>query len=82
MSKEYTCYIKGVAILLMVFLHVFKSPVEMDSLGYLFSIDGMPLVQWLLRMCNPVPFFLFLSGYGLYSVYKVGGVIYILEREY
>lgn len=74
MSKEYSNYIKGVAILLMVCLHIFKSEAEAATLGNLFSIGGVPLVMYLTRMCNPVPFFLIISGYGLYSVFsKQGG---------
>ena len=75
MSKEYTSYLKGVAILLMVCLHLFKPSNDIYELGNIFSIGGVPLVGYLTRMCNPVPFFLILSGYGLYAVYgKLGGV--------
>lgn len=74
MSKEYTSYLKGVAILLMVCLHLFKPSNDIYELGNIFSIGGVPLVGYLTRMCNPVPFFLILSGYGLYAVYgKLGG---------
>lgn len=73
MSKEYTNYIKGIAILLMVCLHIFQSG-DVSQLGYLFSIGDKPLLTYITRMCNPVPFFLILSGYGLYAVYgKWGG---------
>lgn len=75
MSKEYSNFIKGVAILLMVCLHIFKSETEVLALGNLFTIGDVPLVMYLTRMCNPVPFFLIVSGYGLYSVFsKQGGV--------
>ena len=75
MSKEYSNFIKGVAILLMVCLHIFKSRTEAVALGNLFTIGDVPLVMYLTRMCNPVPFFLIVSGYGLYSVFsKQGGV--------
>lgn len=73
MSKEYSNYIKGVAILLMVCLHIFKSETEVAALGNLFTLGGMPLVKYLTRMCNPVPFFLMVSGYGLYAVYSQRG---------
>ena len=74
MSKEYSNYIKGVAILLMVCLHIFKSGTEASALGNLFTIGDVPLVMYLTRMCNPVPFFLMVSGYGLYSVFsRLGG---------
>ena len=75
MSKEYTGYLKGVAILLMVFLHLFTNKEADGNLGFLLSVNDTPLIYYLTRMCNPVPFFLILSGYGLYAVYsKWGGV--------
>lgn len=75
MSKEYTGYLKGVAILLMVFLHLFANKETDVNLGFLLSINDTPLIFYLTRMCNPVPFFLILSGYGLYTIYnKQGGV--------
>lgn len=74
MSKEYTGYLKGIAILLMVYLHLFNDADNVRSLGYLISIVDKPLVYYLSRLCNPVPFFLILSGYGLYATYsKQGG---------
>lgn len=73
MQKEYTGYIKGIAILLMVFLHLFQSADEIAGLGFIISVGDIPLIVYLRRMCNPVPFFLILSGYGLYSVYSQGG---------
>ena len=80
MSKEYSNYIKGVAILLMVCLHIFRSETEVATLGNLFMIEGVPLVMYLRRMCNPVPFFLIVSGYGLYSVYSKWGGVKPLKR--
>lgn len=80
MSKEYTNYLKGVAILMMLFLHLFQ---HMDwdlSLSCLFYIENVPLVYYLTRICNPVPFFLILSGYGLYAVYTKWGGVKPLKR--
>lgn len=74
MSKEYTNYLKGVAILMMLFLHLFNHLDWDISLKSIFYIGEIPLVYYISRMCNPVPFFLILSGYGLYAVYiKSGG---------
>lgn len=70
MSKEYTGYLKGVAILLMVFLHLFKFYDEDVLLFNLINLNGTPLNYYISRMCNPVPFFLILSGYGLYVTYS------------
>ncbi len=73
MSKEYSNYIKGIAILLMVYLHIFQSG-DVAQLDYLVSIGDTSLLIYITSMCNPVPFFLILSGYGLYAVYgKLGG---------
>lgn len=74
MSKEYTSYLKGIAILMMLFLHLFHHLEWDTSLICLLHIGNIPLVYYIARMCNPVPFFLILSGYGLYAVYsKMGG---------
>ena len=75
MSKEYTNYLKGVAILMMLFLHLFQHLNWDATLICLFHVGDVPLVYYITRLCNPVPFFLILSGYGLYAVYtKLGGV--------
>lgn len=70
MNKEYTGFLKGVAILMMLFLHLFNNAEQDIGLGYIFSIGETPLIYYITNMCNPVPFFLFLSGYGLYAVYS------------
>lgn len=75
MSKTYSLYLKGIAILLMVFLHLFNNLNNDLALGYCLSIKNVPLIFYISRMCNPVPFFLILSGYGLYSVYKKMGEV-------
>lgn len=75
MTKESSGYLKGIAILMMVFLHLFNNLQNDMTLGYLLTIGDMPVIYYLTRMCNPVPFFLILSGYGLYSTYiKTGEV--------
>lgn len=75
MTREYSNYIKGIAILMMLWLHLFTNLESSTSLGYLLAFNGVPLIHILTRICNPVPFFLFLSGYGLYATYtKRGGV--------
>lgn len=73
MSKEYTLYIKGIAILMMVYLHLFKF-VDWDmNLFHVIEIADKPLLYHLSRFCNPVPIFLMLSGYGLYATYQKRG---------
>ena len=61
----------------------FSTPLNQTSnLQTTFSlceIDGVPLVNFMARGMGPVEFYLFLSGYGLYYIFKskklTGGVI-------
>ena len=62
--------LKGVAIFMMLFLHLFNSPNLLDSCHPLFFIGDVPIVSILTRVCKPVEFFLMLSGYGLYYIYS------------
>ena len=63
-SKETTLVLKGIAVLMMVMLHLFNRA-EYYSLchSYLY-IDGTPLINRIALACNPVGFFCFLSGFG------------------
>lgn len=63
---------KGVAILLMIFLHLFNQTGNVALCKNFIFIDGTPLVLILSRASNPVAFFLILGGYGLYKVYRKG----------
>ena len=71
--------LKGCALFMMVFLHLFNQMTNLQTTFSLCEIDGVPLVNFLSRGMNPVGFYMFLSGYGLYYVYKskklTGGVI-------
>lgn len=69
MSKEESTIIKGVAILLMIFMHLFTHPDIANYCTPLLYIDGMPFVHILSRACGPVPFFIIVSGYGLQYTY-------------
>ena len=71
MTKEQTTYIKGIAILMMLFLHLFNrwNPGEYNALIH---IGNLPLVHIMSRACNPVGIFLMLSGYGLSYIYMRG----------
>ena len=66
--------LKGVAILMMVFLHLFNHADLTSSLKDLVYIQGRPLVFLLSTGCTPVAFFLILSGYGQSYVYQNGGM--------
>lgn len=63
---------KGVAILLMIFLHLFNQLSNVDICHNLIFIDNTPLVYILQKASNPVPFFLILGGYGLFKVWNKG----------
>ena len=70
MTKEQTTILKGVAILMMLFLHLFNNPELGKICEPLVYIGNLPLVNILSRACNPVGIFLMLSGYGLSYTYS------------
>lgn len=72
MTKSESQMMKGVAILLMLFLHLFNQPANVDLCRNLLRIDGTPLVLILSHAANPVAFFLILGGYGMYKVCEKG----------
>lgn len=72
MTKQESQALKGVAILLMLFLHLFFMRKNVDLCTHIFHFNDIGLVYYISRMANPVPFFIILSGYGLYAVYKKG----------
>ena len=72
-SKETSQNLKGIALFLMVFLHLFNQEQIIKDCFSLFSIHGMPLANFLSRGCNPVGLYLFVSGYGLYYCKKYRG---------
>ena len=69
MTKRETTILKGVAILLMLFLHLFNTEYKIDLCQSYVDIAGMPLLSFLVRIANPVPFYIIFSGYGLYLSY-------------
>lgn len=73
MSKEESTILKGVAILMMLFLHLFCKE-NADICHSLLYIGDTPLVNILSRAANPVALFIILSGYGLSVVYARGGL--------
>lgn len=76
-SKDNSLLLKGFALLLMVFLHLFNNQANLKEAFSLCSVQGVPLANWLSRGCSPVGLYLFVSGYGLYFSHKLskrGGV--------
>lgn len=72
MTKKDSQILKGVAILLMLFYHLFFMKRNAGLCSHMFYIDGIGLAYYISRMANPVSFFIILSGYGLYAVNKKG----------
>ncbi len=71
MTKEQTTILKGVAILMMLFLHLFNGSNLTEVCEPLLFIGYTPLVHIISKACNPVGIFLMLSGYGLsYTYYR------------
>lgn len=66
MTKQDSLMVKGLAILMMLFLHLFNSLSNCNLCDNLIVIGDIPFVYFLSRAASPVAFFLFLSGYGLY----------------
>lgn len=71
MKKEETLMLKGIAILLMLFLHLFNNIEEARACHNLLLIGDVPFAHILTRAANPVAFYIILSGYGLYVVQHV-----------
>lgn len=69
MTKQESTQAKGLAILLMLFLHLFNLD---DSFVSLVNVGSIPLVRIMARACNPVAFYLILGGMGLYIVWEKG----------
>lgn len=62
MTKQETQIMKGVAVLLMIFLHLFNQMHNVELCESFIYIGNMPFVYWLSAATNPVSFFLILSG--------------------
>lgn len=66
-SKDESNAIKGIAILFMLFYHLFNRVT--DGVEYIW-VGEQPLTKFLSTAAYPVPFFLMMSGYGLFYTYK------------
>lgn len=69
MSKEQSTILKGVAILLMLILHLFNHEEILTLCTPLIYINDKPLISHMVNASNPVAFFMILSGYGLTYLY-------------
>lgn len=57
MTKQETQIMKGVAILLMIFLHLFNQMSNVELCRSFIYIGDIPFVYWLSAAANPVAFF-------------------------
>ena len=73
LSKDKSTLIKGIVIIMMVFLHLFNGN-HTDLCTNLLYIGDEPFAKWLSKACGPVDFFLLLSGYGLAYTYDHRGI--------
>lgn len=72
MSKDVSLSLKGVAILLMLYYHLFYDVGLCELTNANLYICGLPFNYLLARLTHPVEMFVILSGYGLYYVIKRG----------
>ncbi len=72
MTKNESLSIKGFAILMMLFYHLFDRMEYVALCDCLLYVGDLPLVHILYKATNPVHFFLILSGYGLYVSHHKG----------
>ena len=69
MSRDETQIIKGLAILMMLWLHLFANIDAANSCYNFLYVSDIPFSNFLAKACNPVDLYLLLGGYGLYCVY-------------
>lgn len=70
MTKQETQIMKGVAILMMLWLHLFNMSEPLYQ--PLFYIKDIPFERYITYLTQPVGFFCFLSGYGMHVLYTKG----------
>lgn len=71
-SKDHSILIKGIVILMMLFLHLFNFNRAAQCVNLVY-VGDTPLAQFIAFACGPVGFFLMLSGYGLAYTHEHGG---------
>lgn len=67
-TKKQSAVLQGVAILMMVYHHLFSFAVEYESLLPFVQADTARRIAWFCKLC--VGIFAFVSGYGMYYVMK------------
>ena len=64
MTRRETTLLKGVAILMMLFLHLFNTDFKIGLCQIGIDIAGIPLLSLLVRAANPVAFLYCLADTG------------------
>lgn len=80
MTRQETQIIKGIALLMMLWLHLFSNAEQTLLLDNIIVISGIPLSTLITRACPPIGFFVFCGGYGLYYTYRKGKDKHYLSR--
>ena len=65
-TKKQSAILQGVAILMMVYHHLYSFTVEYKSLLPFMQVDTVQRIAWFCKLC--VGIFAFVSGYGMYYV--------------
>lgn len=73
--------LKGIAILMMLFLHLFSNPSFASDCTPLLWVGGTPFATIFTRACGPVGYFLVCSGYGLAYTYHRGRLLVKLQGK-
>ena len=81
MNKETSTIIKGIAILMMLFYHLFGRDNLTEICTPLLYIGNTSLVHYITNACYPVSFFMILSGYGLTYCYKKNQLSPIIQSK-
>lgn len=80
-SKQQTQQLKGIAILLMLWLHLFMNMEKCAGLSSMLTINSLPLCHYMSRFSGAcVSMYVFMSGYGLWIVYRRGKGMHNLRR--
>lgn len=66
MTKQQSAMLQGIAILMMVYHHLFSFAETYDSLLPFMTVDTVRRIAWFCKIC--VGLFAFVSGYGMYHV--------------
>lgn len=80
MTKENSLLLKGIAILMMLFLHCFNVGINKAICYEDIQLSGYPLCDIIARCASPVDLYIILSGYGLYYKYSKDKHIFVLKR--